>query len=374
MDFEQILVDRRDDVLILTLNRPEKLNAWTPKMSAELSAAIIDANDDDEIGAMVITGAGRGFCAGADISGQFAANLDARQEDRGQTAERESAPTRGEARGPDWITLCRQSKPLVAAINGPCIGVGLTMVLPFDQLLAAEGARLSLRFVKMGLVPELASSHFLVTRCGWGAASWLALSGTTVFADEALRLRLVDRVVPPDTLLDEAVAVAGRARQQPGAAGADDQRTAHHERHRGGPGRGATARDRCHPGRLPLARTSRGGHGLHGKARAELPPGGLRILSVRPPVRGSTRTIVVPTVTPPEKVDEGPRSRIEPLVVGDPGPQLSRIDPTIELGAGLTVAVVIVEDQKTLHTHAVVDEQPGHSPRARDRGWRCRKG
>jgi 2-(1,2-epoxy-1,2-dihydrophenyl)acetyl-CoA isomerase len=216
MDYEQILVDRRDDVLILTLNRPEKLNAWTPKMSAELSAAIIDANTDDDIGAMVITGAGRGFCAGADISGQFAANLDARQEDRGQTAERESASTRGEARGPDWITLCRQSKPLVAAINGPCIGVGLTMVLPFDQLLAAEGARLSLRFVKMGLVPELASSHFLVTRCGWGAASWLALSGTTVFADEALRLRLVDRVVPPDTLLDEAVAVAAELGSNPG--------------------------------------------------------------------------------------------------------------------------------------------------------------
>jgi enoyl-CoA hydratase/carnithine racemase len=212
MAFEQILMDRRDDVLILTLNRPEKLNAWTPKMSAELATAITDANDDDEIGAIVVTGAGRGFCAGADISGQFAANLDTRQEDGSQPAQ----PQQREARATDWITLCRQSKPLVAAINGPCIGVGLTMVLPFDQLLAAEGARLSLRFVKMGLVPELASSHFIVTRCGWGAASWLALTGTTVLADEAYRLRLVDRVVPAETLLDEAVAVAREFGSNPG--------------------------------------------------------------------------------------------------------------------------------------------------------------
>jgi enoyl-CoA hydratase/carnithine racemase len=215
MDFEQILVDRRDEVLVLTLNRPEKLNAWTPKMSSELVTAITDANGDNEIGAIVVAGAGRGFCAGADISGQFAANLDARQEDPAPAADRGSA-ARGEARAVDWVTLCRQSKPLVAAINGPCIGVGLTMVLPFDQLLAAEGARLSLRFVKMGLVPELASSHFMVTRCGWGAASWLALSGATVLADEAYRLRLVDRVVPPDTLVDEAVTVAKELGSNPG--------------------------------------------------------------------------------------------------------------------------------------------------------------
>ncbi len=216
MDFEQILVDRRDGVLILTLNRPEKLNAWTPKMSGELAAAITEANSDDDIGAIVVTGAGRGFCSGADVSGQFAANLEGRQEDRAQTSDGGSAPARGEARAVDWVTLCRQSKPLVAAINGPAIGVGLTMVLPFDQLLAAEGAKLSCRFVKMGLVPELASSHWLVTRCGWGGASWLALSGTTVLADEAQRLGLVDRVVPADQLLDEAMAVAAELGSNPG--------------------------------------------------------------------------------------------------------------------------------------------------------------
>jgi enoyl-CoA hydratase/carnithine racemase len=89
------------------------------------------------------------------------------------------------------------------------------MVLPFDQLVAAEGAKLSARFVKMGLVPELASSHYLVARCGWGAASWLALSGATILAEEALPMRLVDRVVPVERVVDEALAVASELAANP---------------------------------------------------------------------------------------------------------------------------------------------------------------
>jgi len=207
MDYEQILAERRDEILLLTLNRPERLNAWTPRMSQELSHAILAANDDSAIGAVVVTGAGRGFCAGADIGGQFAANLDAREatppppSDRPRS-DQPAPPAAG------WVTLCRRSKPLVAAINGPIIGVGLTMVLPFDRLVAAESAKLSARFVKMGLVPELASSHYLVTRCGWGAASWLALTGVTILAAEAERIRLVDRVVPDGYLMEAALADA----------------------------------------------------------------------------------------------------------------------------------------------------------------------
>lgn len=205
MDYEQILAERRDDVVLVTLNRPDRLNAWTPRMSAELVDAISQANDDDSVGAVVVTGAGRGFCAGADIGGQFATQLD------GQSAR----DTPSEGPRTDWVQFCRESKPLVAAINGPSIGVGLTMVLPFDQLIAAEGAKLSARFVKMGLVPELASSHFLVARCGWGAASWLALSGATILAEEALQMRLVDRVVPVERVLDEALAVASELAANP---------------------------------------------------------------------------------------------------------------------------------------------------------------
>lgn len=202
MAYEQILSEQRDDVLILTLNRPERLNAWTPKMIGELSHAIREANDDRSVGAIVVTGAGRGFCAGADIGGQFAKNLDE------APSEAPAPPAEAEGQAGSWVDLCRSSKPLVAAINGACIGVGLTMVLPFDQLVAAEGAKLSARFVKMGLVPELASSHFLVTRCGFGNASYLALSGATLVAEEAVKLGLVDRVVAPEALLDSAIALA----------------------------------------------------------------------------------------------------------------------------------------------------------------------
>ena len=205
-EFEQILVEQVGDVVRITLNRPERLNAWTPTMLGEMVQVITAGNDDASVGAFVVTGAGRGFCAGADIGSQFAPGVEGK--------EREERPAR-ENPAVDWVQLCRQSKPLVAAINGPCIGVGLTMVLPFDQLIAADDAKISLRFVKMGLVPELASSHFAVVRCGFGAASWLALSGTTVLGDEAARLRLVDRAVPADKVLDEAMAVAAEFAANP---------------------------------------------------------------------------------------------------------------------------------------------------------------
>ena len=198
-DYEQILHERRGEIVLLTLNRPNKLNAWTPKMSAELAHAIAEANDDDAVGAIVVTGAGRGFCAGADVDEQFASALH---------DGRSPVPTADEADIGQWVRMCRESKPLVAAINGAAIGVGLSMVLPFDVLVAAEGAKLSARFVKMGVVPELASSHFLVARCGFGAASYLALTGAIILADEARELRLVDRVVPAERVVDDAIAIA----------------------------------------------------------------------------------------------------------------------------------------------------------------------
>ena len=108
-EFEQILVEQVGEVVRITLNRPERLNAWTPKMLGEMATVITAANDDPSVGAVVVTGAGRGFCAGADIGGQFAAGVEGKgREDPGR-----SATPRG-----DWVQLCRESKPLVAAING----------------------------------------------------------------------------------------------------------------------------------------------------------------------------------------------------------------------------------------------------------------
>lgn len=196
MEYQQIIREQRDDVVVLTLNRPDRLNAWTPQMMAELTHAIEEADADKAIGAVVVTGAGRGFCAGADIEATFNARLE---------GDEEAATPR---RQRDWVELCRSVKPLVAAVNGVVVGVGLTMILPFDRIIASEQARFSLRFVKMGLVPELASSHFVPQRCGFGAASDLMLSGRMVEAAEAVTLGLADELASPDSLVDAAVARA----------------------------------------------------------------------------------------------------------------------------------------------------------------------
>lgn len=187
-------------------------------MSRELTDAIEAGNADPAIGAFVFTGSGRAFCAGADIGDEFAG-----REDRESSASSGAGGSgsggggggRGDETAGDWVGLVRRSKPMVAAINGPAVGVGLTLLLPMDFLVAGASARVSARFVRMGLVPELASSHFLVQRCGWGAASDLALSGRMVPADEALNLRLVDDVVADDNLLEAAITRARTYAENP---------------------------------------------------------------------------------------------------------------------------------------------------------------
>jgi enoyl-CoA hydratase/carnithine racemase len=200
---ELIVCERRDEVTLLTLNRPDKLNAWTPQMADQLSDAVEAANDDDQVGAIVVTGAGRGFCAGADMGAVFDAQI------KGDGAAAEP----GRAR--DWVELVRSSKPIVAAVNGACIGVGLTMILPFDRIVVAEGAKLSIRFVKLGVVPELASTMYLPLRCGWGAASDLMLSGRTLLGDEAVALGLADELAPVDQVVDVAMARARSYAENP---------------------------------------------------------------------------------------------------------------------------------------------------------------
>ena len=210
MSYEQIRYEQRDEIALLTLDRPERLNAWTARMGRELADAFATANDDPSVGAIVVTGEGRGFCAGADVEDAFKRDLDkadaaaAQSSDGGGDHDRD----RSEPQLPTWVQMVRDSKPVLAAVNGVAIGVGLTMILPFDQIIASDASRFSCRFVKMGITPELASSHYLVSRTGWGAASDLALTGRIVDAPEALRLRLVDAVVPADELLDATLAKA----------------------------------------------------------------------------------------------------------------------------------------------------------------------
>ncbi len=203
MPYDTILYETRGDVAWITLNRPEKLNAWTPAMSVEMADALGHANDDGSVGAVVVTGAGRGFCAGADMEDTFSKRIAG--EDPGDGTDRGSG---GLPDGLDWVKLVREAKPMVAAVNGAAVGIGLTQILPFDTIVASEKAKFGMGFIKVGLVPELASTHFLVQRIGFGKASELSLSGRVIRADEAERIGLVDRLAAPEALVDVAQEVA----------------------------------------------------------------------------------------------------------------------------------------------------------------------
>ena len=203
MAYETILLEKAADVAVVTLNRPERLNAWTAQMSAELHTAISACNDDSAVGAIVITGAGRGFCAGADIRDNFKARMEASP----APATEAPAETPREMPG-DWIELVRSSKPLIAAVNGACVGVGATMILPMDVIVASEEAKFGMLFVKMGVTLELASSHFLVQRMGFGRASEMCLTARLYSGREAHQMGLADRLTSPSELMPEATALA----------------------------------------------------------------------------------------------------------------------------------------------------------------------
>lgn len=202
MDYTCIRYELRDEVALITLQRPERLNAWTPRMAQEQVDAIERANADPGVGALVMTGAGRGFCAGADMQETFQTRLDG--VDPGDTEGGQGGmPARV-----DWVALLRASKPMVAAVNGAAVGVGLTMILPCDVIVASEQAKFGMFFIRMGIVPELASTHFLVQRMGFGRASEMCLSGRLVPAQEAFDSGLADRLVAPEALLDSSLELA----------------------------------------------------------------------------------------------------------------------------------------------------------------------
>lgn len=203
MAYTTIKYETQAPVGLITLNRPDRLNAWMPLMSEEMADAIDRANKDRSIGAVVVTGEGRGFCAGADIEHTFKSRIDGRDPGADTAGGQGGLP-----RGLDWIGLVRASKPLIAAVNGPAVGIGVTMILPFDLIVASERAKFGFAFVRMGIVPELASSHFLVSRIGWGKASELMLTARMVEGAEAAAIGLANCVTPHDELLPKAFELA----------------------------------------------------------------------------------------------------------------------------------------------------------------------
>jgi enoyl-CoA hydratase/carnithine racemase len=196
MDFQEIRYEVAGGVLTITLDRPDRLNAFTPTMGRELIEAFEHADADDEVRAVIVTGAGRGFCAGADLEAG-GATFDWRERQSGDEIPRDGG-------GQVVLRIFDCLKPVIAAINGPAVGVGITMTLPMDVRVAAQGAKLGFVFTRRGITPEACSSWFLPRIVGISQAMEWVATGRTFSAEEAAAAGLVRSVHPAGELVDAA--------------------------------------------------------------------------------------------------------------------------------------------------------------------------
>jgi enoyl-CoA hydratase/carnithine racemase len=209
MAYEQILAALKDGILTLTLNRPKKLNAFTGTMMREMIDAFAKASADDAVRAVVVTGAGRAFCAGADLSAG-ASTFD-RQEGAAEKLDWSDERIR-DGGGLLTLAIYKCLKPVIGAINGPSVGIGSTMQLAMDIRIASDAARFGFVFSRRGIVPEACSSWFLPKIVGISQALEWCYTGRVFDAQEALHGRLVKEVVKPDELLPRAYALAAEIR------------------------------------------------------------------------------------------------------------------------------------------------------------------
>lgn len=202
MAYEDILCETADGVMTITLNRPDKLNALTRGMRSSLIAAFDEADGDDKVRCVIVTGAGRGFCAGADLSGGED-TFDYKNSD-----ELRADGLKRDGGGQITLRIFNCLKPVIAAINGPAVGFGATFTLPMDVRLASEDARIGFAFARRGVVPEACSSWFLPRIVGISQALQWTMSGRVFPASEALAGGLVQEVLPPEQLLERAHEIA----------------------------------------------------------------------------------------------------------------------------------------------------------------------
>lgn len=198
MEYETIVLEKKKNIATLTLNRPEKLNALNPQMFAELVHAFRQVSQDDETRVLVITGAGRGFCSGVDLTPQTA---------EGEIEIEGISP--GDFPGEAPLILSGMKKPIIAAINGVAVGGGLTLTLSCDIRIASETARFSIPLTRLGFTFELGSSYFLSRVIGIGKACELVFTGRTIDANEAREIGLVNQVVAADQLTEVTYEMAG---------------------------------------------------------------------------------------------------------------------------------------------------------------------
>ena len=211
MAYETIITETEGNVGVIRFNRPDRLNAWTYQLNAEVQDQISHWNEDASVGAIVLTGEGRAFMAGADLN-DFADRVE-----KGKAGDKSEqiAVSGGGYSTPEFL---RRSKPTVAAVNGFAVGIGLTLILPCDVRIASTKGLMSIRFVKMGLMPELGSTRILSELVGLGNATEMCLTGRMVPADEALRMGLVPQVPEPEDLVSPAVAKAAEIAGNPNNA------------------------------------------------------------------------------------------------------------------------------------------------------------
>ncbi|MES2884039.1 MAG: crotonase/enoyl-CoA hydratase family protein [Pseudomonadota bacterium] len=214
MTYQTLDYSVQDGILTLTLNRPEQMNSFTVEMANELVAAFERASDEDAVRAIVVTGAGKAFCAGMDLSKPGNVfGLDEQQQPTMQDMrERLDDPAIHDGvrdtGGRVTLAIFNCKKPVIAAINGAAVGIGATMTLAMDVRLASEKARIGFVFGKIGIVPEACSSWFLPRIVGISQALEWCYSGDILTADEAKAGGLVKAVLPPDQLLPEAIKLA----------------------------------------------------------------------------------------------------------------------------------------------------------------------
>ena len=218
MSYEAILYETRGAVAIITLNRPERLNAIGQAVREEVHAAVEEAHRDDAVRAAIITGAGKGFCSGADLSGAVT-----RMAAGGAPGAAAPAATGAMGEKLDemgWVgrwakRFAHFDKPLIAAVNGVAAGAGMSMALACDVRVGSTAARFKTVFVERNLSPDSGMSYFLPRIVGYSRAADLVFSSRAVNADEAYRIGLLDRVVEPEALIEESVKLAEEMAQWP---------------------------------------------------------------------------------------------------------------------------------------------------------------
>ncbi|TAJ21440.1 MAG: enoyl-CoA hydratase/isomerase family protein [Dehalococcoidia bacterium] len=207
MPYEHLIYDRQDHVVVITLNRPERMNAMNRPLHNDLMAACAEAQADDEVRAIVLTGAGRGFCSGADVS---AATPEAATRVAPPPATQRERLDQYQWMGDQAMAVYRLDKPVVAAMNGVCVGAGMSLALACDMRVGSEQSRFRAMFLERNLSPDSGMSWLLPRIIGYSRAFDVIGTSRDIDGEEAYRLGMLDRFVPPERLMDESLALATR--------------------------------------------------------------------------------------------------------------------------------------------------------------------